>query len=232
VTSTPLREDLRRGGWWLFVGGAAGGIAGLVVGGVGGRLLMLLLRLTSPEFVGSTSDDGFEIGVVTGQTLQLFGATMQIGALNGIGYVAARSFLRPSLRMPVWALVAGLLGASVLVHSDGVDFLLEPEWLAVGGFVLVPVVGAIAAVWLVERWGNAAPWQRTHSTVVCAVAAIPSIIGFALTLPLAFAALVLARIEPLRRLARGYGRFAAALLLAVMLAVSLANLVGDVRAIF
>lgn len=232
MTSTPLRDDLRRGGWWLFVGGAAGGIAGLVVGGVGGRLLMLLLRLTTPESVDTISDDGFQIGVVTTQTLQLFGATMQIGALDGIGYVAARSFLPARWRMPVWAVVGGLLGASVIIHSDGVDFLLRPQWLAVAGFALLPVLGAIATVWLVERWGNAAPWQRTQATVVCAVAAIPSIVGFALTLPLALAALVLARIEPLRRLARGYGRFAAALLLAVVVAVSFADLVRDVRGIF
>ena len=57
---------LRQTAWWILVGTAAGAIAGLLIGGIGGRLAMLLLRLTSDEIVlGLTSDDGFEIGVVT-----------------------------------------------------------------------------------------------------------------------------------------------------------------------
>jgi hypothetical protein len=67
--SSTLREDARRVAWRVLVGAAAGAIAGLVVGGIGGRLAMLLLRLTSPDVaIGLVSDDGFEIGVVTTST--------------------------------------------------------------------------------------------------------------------------------------------------------------------
>ena len=64
--SPMLREDARAVAWWVLVGVAAGAIAGLLVGGIGGRLAMLLLRLTSPDSViGMRSDDNFEIGVLT-----------------------------------------------------------------------------------------------------------------------------------------------------------------------
>ena len=88
-TST-VADDARSIAWWLLVGAAAGAVAGFVIGGVGGRLAMLLLRLTSPESViGVISDDGFEIGVVTTKTLNLlFGMTM-LGAANGVLYAGA-----------------------------------------------------------------------------------------------------------------------------------------------
>jgi len=230
LTSTPLRDDLRAGAWWLLLGGAAGSLGGLLVGGLGGRVLMLLLRHTSPEFVGSVSDDGFEIGVVTHRTLQLLGATMQIGALNGIGYAAARWFLPRAWRLPVWTLVGAAVGGSVIVHRDGVDFLLQPRWLAVASFVALPALGALAIAWFVERWSGVPAWTRSWRTFFAAVA-LPALVGLGLTLPVALAALVLARIAPLRTLARSRGTVAAAILLAAVVAVGLADLLGDVRAI-
>lgn len=46
---TTLRADVRAVTWCVLVGAAAGAIAGALVGGVGGRLAMLLLRLTSSD---------------------------------------------------------------------------------------------------------------------------------------------------------------------------------------
>jgi hypothetical protein len=56
---------------------AAGALTGALIGGVGGRLAMLILRLTSdPSLHGLETDDGFTIGIVSTSTLFLVGLTM------------------------------------------------------------------------------------------------------------------------------------------------------------
>lgn len=147
---------------------------------------MLLLRITSPEFVvGMTSDDGFEIGVVTFDTLQLMLATAMLGGMNGILYAALRGSIPRRLRLPLWALFAAAFGGATIVHEDGVDFtVLEPAALAVALFVALPAAAAMLVVVLVERLSRAEPWAgRRLSVAICAAA-------LAGTLALAFAALV------------------------------------------
>src|SRR5262245_46818474 len=84
-------EIVRVWTWRILIGVSAGVIVGLVVGGVGGRLAMLLLRLTSPDSViGVESDDGFEIGVFSDQTMFLLQATAALGGTFGALYAALR----------------------------------------------------------------------------------------------------------------------------------------------
>src|SRR3954447_16298968 len=91
---------VREVAWRILVGLAAGALAGLAVGGVGGRLAMLLLRLTSPDSaIGLTSDDGFEIGVFSHRTLLLLRNTAAFGALLGAVYAVVRLALPPRLRV-------------------------------------------------------------------------------------------------------------------------------------
>lgn len=45
------RQDLKTIVFWISLGSAAGGLGGLLVGGIGGRLAMLVLRLTSNDSV-------------------------------------------------------------------------------------------------------------------------------------------------------------------------------------
>ena len=139
-TGEALGADLRAVTWWVLVGLAAGAIAGGLVGGIGGRLAMLLLRLTSPEdVIGMTSDDGFEIGVFTFDTLQLVLAMAMLGGINGVLYAAFRGAIPPRVRLPLWSLFAAALGGANIVHEDGVDFtFLEPAALAVALFVAYP----------------------------------------------------------------------------------------------
>jgi hypothetical protein len=120
---------------------------GALVGGVGGRLAMLLLRATSSSHVhGVTSDDGFFLGRVTlAGTYNL----IAVGAAIGIIGAAAYRWVEHWLLGPSWfrqltaALGAGAVVGGMLVHTDGVDFnVLEPEWLAVTLFVLVPALFA------------------------------------------------------------------------------------------
>jgi hypothetical protein len=226
--SETFAEDLRSVIWWVLVGAAAGAIAGGVVGGIGGRLAMLLLRLTSSDDVlGMTSDDGFEIGVVTFDTVQLVLAMAMLGGINGVLYAAFRGAIRPRLRLPLWSVFAAALGGANVVHEDGVDFtFLEPAALAVALFVLLPGAAAALVVVLVERWSRVEPWSDRRQSVALGVAAVAG------TFALVFAALVAAGALVLRRarldgLAGRVGRIAVPAALVVVTAVSVWELVGE-----
>ena len=162
-----------------LLGAAAGGIAGILVGGIGGRLAMLLLRFTSPGSVrGTLTDDEFEIGVVTFDTLNLVATTWALGAIAGL-FVALALRVMPG-RWAVWAWAApgATLGGAGLIHGDGVDFtVLEPAWLAVLLFIVIPAAGLVLTAALVrswERWW----WVNRRRTVLVVVAAAPVAVLF------------------------------------------------------
>ena len=144
----------------------AGLFTGVLIGGVGGRLAMLLLRLTSPDGVrGVTSDDGFPIGEVT------LSGTYDLLLVGGfIGLLGAGIYLlvAPWLIGPVWlrrtttASAAGAVVGSMLVHADGVDFtLLKPTWLAVALFVAVPGLFGLVVGVVADRVAQPTSWTAT-----------------------------------------------------------------------
>ncbi len=137
------------------VGSLAGAIAGAVWGGLGGRIAMRVVFLTSSEHVrGLTSDDGFEIGTISGATVFLVIFTTVLGAIAGLLYGIVRMVTAgppPLVAMGVGVALAAGGGASI-VHRDGVDFrFLEPLWLTVGLFVLLPGLWGATVVLLTER---------------------------------------------------------------------------------
>lgn len=219
--SATFPDDVRDVAWWVLVGAGSGAIAGLVVGGIGGRLAMLLLRLTSPDFVvGMTSDNGFEIGVVSTRTLNLLLATAGLGAVNGVLYSALRGAIPVRLRLPLWTLLAAALGGAGVVHEDGVDFtLLEPASLAVALFVALPAAAAAVVVLLVERSSRMEPWaDRRVAVGICASALVGA---FALVIAaLVGAAALVARRVGAADLLRRAGRVAVPAVLLVIVAVS------------
>ena len=137
------------------IAAAAGAAAGLVWGGIGGRIAMRVVFLTSNEHVrGLTSDDGFEIGTFSGATMFLLIVTTILGGIAGFGV----GIIRMVTSGPTWAVAIGtslaaasFAGASI-VHTDGVDFrLLDPLWLTVGLFVLIPGLWGATVVVVTER---------------------------------------------------------------------------------
>jgi hypothetical protein len=186
-----LRDGVREIAWWMLVGVAAGAIAGALIGGVGGRLAMLLLRLTSPDSViGVTSDDGFEIGVVSFDSVNLLLGMTALGAVNGALYAVVRRVLPDALRLPLWTVFAGVTGGATIVHGDGVDFtLLEPASLAIALFVALPALAAALVVALTERWTPREPWADRRLTVALVAAAILGTVGVAIAVVLGVAAL-------------------------------------------
>ena len=173
-SSVTVRRDAAAVAWWVLVGAASGAIAGALVGGVGGRLAMLLLRLTSPDdVIGMISDDGFEIGVFSFDTAQLVLAMAMLGGINGVLYAALRGAIPRKLRLPLWSVFAAALGGASIVHDDGVDFaFLEPAALAIALFVLLPGAAAAVVVLLVERWMRVEPWSDRRLSIGLCIGAV------------------------------------------------------------
>jgi hypothetical protein len=225
----------------LRVLAVAGIPLGVLVGGVVGRLAMLLLRLTSPDFVrGLDSDDGFTIGRFT-----LSGSynLLLLGAGLGVLGVAVQRAVDPWLLGPAWlrratcAVGAGAVVGSMLLHADGIDFnLLEPTWLAVGLFVAIPALFGALAGPCVEAVAAPGSWtavgRRRWVLPLVLVVLFPLV-----ALVLAVAAVVLAVWVPFRRevaerggLPTGVGLAVRAAWLAIAV-LGLVAVVRDVRAI-
>ena len=227
TTRTSLRDDGRAVAWWVLVGAAAGAIAGLLIGGIGGRLAMLLLRLTSPELViGMRSDDDFEIGVLTTDTFNLIAGMTMFGAFNGVAYAAVRGWIPARLRLPLWTAVSATVVGAMIVHEDGVDFtLLEPVALSIALFVALPAAAAALVVLLVERWADREPFTDRRLSVVVVVAAVAG--TFALILGAVVGVVALAgRRTGVGRTLRPVARVAAPLAIVVVAVVSAVDLVG------
>ena len=146
-------SDLPSPGATLASGVSSGFVSGLLIGGVGGRLAMLLLRLTSdPALHGATTDDGFTIGVFSAQTLFLLGVTAGLGILGGLFYLIVRGWIPDRRRVIVMMVFFGIVGGAGLLRPRGIDFTkLSPLPLAVAMFVAIPVAYGAAMPWLTER---------------------------------------------------------------------------------
>jgi hypothetical protein len=147
-------QDLRSAAGWLAAGVWAGLISGALIGGIGGRLAMLVLRITSdPSVVGRESDDGFIIGRVSGETLFLVLFSTAAGVLGGLLYLVVRGWLPQRARAIAYGTFGAAVGGALVVHPDGIDFsLLEPRWLAIAMFVALPGAFGVATASLTERF--------------------------------------------------------------------------------
>jgi hypothetical protein len=133
----------------------AGTLAGIVWGGIGGRIAMRILFLTSDDRVrGVTSDDGFEIGRISVDSLFLLVFCAIAGAVIGF----AGGLLRMVTAGPTWlvAVGAGIASAAYfgafIVKPEGVDFrVLEPLGLALTLFVVLPGLWGATVVVLTEK---------------------------------------------------------------------------------
>ncbi len=212
----------------MLVGAAAGAIAGFLIGGIGGRLAMLILRLTSSDLVlGVTSDDGFEIGAISLQTFNLLFAMTALGSLNGVLYAVFRMMIPGRLRLPLWVGFAALVGGSLFVHDEGVDFtLISPVLLAIALFVLLPGVAAALVVLLVERLNREAAWRNRRLTVLVVVASLGSTFALAPAAFVTIAAFLVGRAGARERLLQ-IGRIVVPLGLAAIAVIAGIDLVAE-----
>lgn len=237
ITATAPRRDwataLDRFGSALF----GGLLAGFVVGGIGGRLAMLLLRLTSSDGIrGIRSDDDFVIGRFTTETLFLLGAATLLGATLAVGYLAVRRWL-PGRHRPLQAAIfLGLVGGAFVIHPDGVDFtLLDPLWLAVALFVVLPAGFGWWMAAVVERRLAGEHELRRSSVAAVVVFVVIGILGVLpiLLVPLAALCVVVGRRWPeLGTASRGpIVTWAVRIVLIVVAGLSAAGLASDVSQI-
>jgi hypothetical protein len=173
LTRDTARDGLSR----LAVGSGVGFLAGALIGGVGGRLAMLLLRVTSDSsLIGMTTDDGFRTGSFTTDTFFLVAITAIGGAGLGAAYVAVRRWLPRGHRPAVAAVVLGAIGGAAIIDPEGLDFtVLDPLWLAVAMFIALPAAFGAALARGVERL---IPWasDREPSTFGLLVPLLPIVL--------------------------------------------------------
>jgi hypothetical protein len=194
----------------------AGGVLGFLIGGVGGRLAMLLLRITSPDSVrGIESDDGFTIGQFSFDTFFLLAVASGAGVVGALLYRLLAPALAgsPQVRRLVVAAAAAVIGGGLLINPGGVDFtLLEPIWLAVILFIAIPGLFGLAIVPLVQRWsapdawvnrGRVRPWVLPVPILVASSFLLPFVLVGA-AMMVAWAALD--RIREVHNFRQGLGR--------------------------
>ena len=171
----PRSDDLREVVWRVLLAAGSGSLVGLVIGGIGGRLVMLVLRLTSDHAVrGINTDDGFTIGQFTTATTFLLVVTAGLGAATGIGYLVLRGGLPRSARALVWGVFLALLTGADVLKPGELDFtLLGPKTFSVVSFILLPGLAAFAIALVMERLLVLEPWSDRRLTVVLALAALP-----------------------------------------------------------
>lgn len=132
----------------------AGALLGLLVGGVGSRLGMMLLARLNPQATGVTSDDGFSMGQLSLHSVNLLVVTTLIGVFGAGVYFLLRGLMIGPRWFQILSISLGpaVVVGSQLVHADGVDFTLDPAWLAIAMFVLIPGIYAALLTVLAERW--------------------------------------------------------------------------------
>jgi hypothetical protein len=171
VTSPDVREMAWR---CLFAIGARS-IVGLVIGGIGGRLVMLVIRLQSDESVnGLLTDDGFRVGVFTTATGFLLTVAAGLGGLTGALYLLLRGALPRRGRAIVWGVVLGLSTGADILNPDTFDFnALDSKPFIVVSFVLLPTLAALVIALAIERLLTVEPWSGRGLTVVLMIGALP-----------------------------------------------------------
>lgn len=105
---TGVSEAVRRYLWWLALTAVAGLGSGLLVAGAGGRLIMRLLAVTSPEARGQITEANQTIGRISldGTMELIVFSGFFAGLLSAVLYLLIRRWL-PSARLG--ALTFGLL---------------------------------------------------------------------------------------------------------------------------
>ncbi|MCJ7827508.1 MAG: hypothetical protein MUP36_04655 [Demequinaceae bacterium] len=148
------RSSITRSAATLAAGVSSGFIAGVLIGGVGGRIAMLILRLTSgPLVLGVESDDGFTIGRFSAETLFLLGVSAGLGILGGVFYLIVRDWLPSRARVPLMTAYFAVVGGNAIIHPGGTDFTqLAPLPLAIALFIAIPALYGLAMPWMAERF--------------------------------------------------------------------------------
>ncbi len=184
--------------------GCAAVVTGALVAFPGGRLVMRLLALLNPEDTGQVTDDGFLVGRISlGGSGQLLLAAVQISMLGAVIFLLVRPLLLGPrwLRTTTLAVGVATTVAALLVTPQSFDFLvLEPRWLPIALFWLLPAVHVVVFATLAEHWLADDSWfARAPLSKVRWTLLLWLLAGAALVLAVPLVAMVLAGVLLLRR---------------------------------
>ena len=163
----------------------AGPGAGLVAAGAGGRLIMRLLAVTSPDAHGQITEAGAEIGEITA------GGTAGFVVFTGLpaGALAALLFVLAGSLLPRGRAGGAALGLLLLVlvgtrleplRADNFDFnLVGPDWLSLLSFTALALFQGMLTWALAGRLGLQPLRVRGRAAyVVAAVLVLVALPGF------------------------------------------------------
>ena len=168
---------------------ATGVVAGVLAAGAGGRLVMRLLAVTSPESTAGLTEGLATIGEISaGGTLGLFiFAGVPAGLLCAVLYLLAGSLLPrgrwggAALGLLLFVLVGTRLEP---MRADNIDFnLLGPDWLSVLAFTALAVFQGLVTRAVAARLGLPPLRVRGRApAIIAAVVVLAALPGFAIAL--------------------------------------------------
>jgi len=149
-------------GRYVLVCLGAGLGAGLIAAGAGGRLVMRLLAITSPDAHGAITEAEATIGEITaGGTLGfvLF-VGLPAGALLGVLYALAGPLVRGGRAggAALGAILLILFGTNEPLRSENFDFnLVGPDWLSILCFTALALFQGALTVAIAARLTRGVP---------------------------------------------------------------------------
>ena len=166
---------------------AAGVVAGMLAAGAGGRLVMRLLALTSPDAKGSVTEAGQIVGEITldGTLAFIVFTGLAAGLLSAILCALVRPVLPPGCT--AGAVLGGLLlilaGTRIEpLRADNFDFIIVgPVWLAVVAFTALALFQGMVTVAIAERISAPpapAPGLLTAGRIAVGAVAVAALPGF------------------------------------------------------
>ena len=139
--------------------------AGAIAAGAGGRLVMRLLAVTSPDVEGAITEAEATIGEITaGGTLGfVIFVGLPAGALMAVLYGLAGPLVRGGRAggLALGAILLVLLGTNEPLRSDNFDFnLVGPDWLSVLSFSALALFQGALTVAIAARLSRRVPSVR------------------------------------------------------------------------
>jgi len=185
----------------------AGGLLGLLIGGIGSRLAMMLLAKLNPEITGQVSDDGFAMGRLSLDSLDLLVTTTLLGVLGGGLYFVLRGLMIGPRWFQILSISFGpaVVAGAQIVHVDGIDFTLDPVLLAIAIFVAIPWAYAAVLTVIAERWLGS---EGRFMTVSIWLAGLPLLLWLPIFPLLGALLLGLLAFEAVRRTPTGHSALA------------------------
>ncbi len=178
-------DGLRLYAWWAAVFMVIGTATGILITGAGGRLIMRLLAMTSPEATGRLTEGQAAVGEISLEGTLAF---TLFGALP-FSFASAALYLLVVPWLPRGGLGGLLLGAVMLVtvspfidplRAENFDFdLVGPGWLAVVAFALLALLQGAALAAIAGRLSRGLElmtrrtWPQTVVPLLLAVVLVP-----------------------------------------------------------